>query len=53
MAGASDGSSSILALWSAIGVSLIVGVVADDVLMKGGCTKLHGVRSLWAGVVQG
>ena len=50
MAGASDGSVSILALWSAKGVSLIVGVVADDALMTGGRTKLRGVR---AGVVQG
>ena len=53
MAGASDGSISILALWSAKGVSLIVGVVADDALMKGGRTKLRGVRSLRAGVAQG
>ena len=48
MAGASDGSISILALWSTKGVSLIVGVVADDALMKGGRTKLRGVRSLRA-----
>ena len=53
MAGASDGSISILALWSTKGVSLIVGVVADDALMKGGRTKLRGVRSLRAGIVQG
>ena len=53
MAGASDKSISNHALWSAKDVSLIVGIVAEDALMKGGRTRLQGVRSLQAEVVQG
>ena len=53
MAGASDESISNHALWSAKDVSLIVRIVADDVLIKGGRTRLQGVQSLQAEVVQG
>ena len=53
MAGASEESTSILALWSAKDVSLMVGIVAEDALINGGCTRPLDVRSLQAEVAQG